>query len=211
MLLSVFGNRKPSTHSHNKHIKNTLGTNHKIHIVSLGLNVGLQLPSALTQLLYRREASTPPLHEQNTNELRNNQRSKFSQNTRSASTVRMHIPGALRFRRKDHVWSNDNSFAFANMWRNLLAMPAGTFCFAADLCDVEGGIAVFFENVRFSCHYDGIRAHTHASPVVNHEQTQHSRCCVSDNARHVMHNVERRCDAYGLLFFVSKSLETNKM
>ena len=48
--------------------------------------------------------------------------------------------------------------------------------------------------------------HTHATPVVNHEQTQHARCRVSDYARHVMHNVERRCGAYGLSFCVAKEL-----
>ena len=45
-------------------------------------------------------------------------------------------------------------------------------------------------------------ARTHATPAVNHEQTQHTRCCVNGYARHVMHNIERRCDAYGLLLFV---------
>ena len=54
-------------------------------------------------------------------------------------------------------------------------------------------------------------AHTDATPVVNHEQTQHVRCRVSDYARHVMHIVERRCGACGLLFFVPKSSETDKI
>ena len=82
---------------------------------------------------------------------------------------------------------------------------AQSFDFAAALCDVTivwrvvllcslKKCQVFVRSGQTSC------AHQHATPVVNHEQTQHARCRVSDYARHVMLNVERRCGAYGLLF-----------
>ena len=76
---------------------------------------------------------------------------------------------------------------------------------------MEGGIAVFLENVRPPCDHDGLRARTHVTPVVNNEQTQHTRFCVSDHAGHVIHNIERRCDAYVLLYFVLRRSETNKI
>ena len=92
---------------------------------------------------------------------------------------------------------------------------AQRFDFAAALCDVtiKWRVVLLFslKKVRFSFDRDGLRALTHATFVVNHEQTQHAKSRARDYARHVMHSVERRCGAYGLLFFVPRSTDTDKI
>ena len=167
-----------------------------------------------TQLLYRNEASTHPQREQNTNELPIKDRSSAKtqdQLRQSECIFRKHFASAAKTMYEVMISPSLSRTCGETLSQWPREHFAQRFDCAAALCDVTiawwGGIAVSLQkNVRFSCDHD-----RHATPVINHEQTQHARCRLSDHARHVMHIVERRCGAYGLLFGVPKSSETDKI
>ena len=80
-----------------------------------------------------------------------------------------------------------------------LLLPGRTVLPAQSRCNdlTEGSTAAPSENGRPPRDHDGHRARTQATPVQNHEQSQHTRSCVSDHVRQVTHKLK---DEYGFFF-----------